>query len=374
MAITRRNVLSASGALMSAAVVPSRAGASVPKAPARIRRIAVEEAWSIPEHFHALAAVSEGGWNNLDIQNVRVLGHDKGPIAANLLDTKRRLAEMDRLGVDMHLLSLTSPGVQLFETDTAVALAQLANDRLAEVVAAHPSRFGGLASFAPQDPARAAKEMARAINTLKLNGFIVNSHTNDEYLDEPKFWPILEAAEALGRPIYLHPRCPSDGMAAPFRDYRMSAAIWGFQAETGTHAMRLILSGVFDRFPKLQIVLGHMGENIPFHLWRSDNWYKKRASAYPSKLAPSEVMKRNIHITTSGVEHGPALRYAVEVLGVERVMWAIDYPYEDMAPAVAFMDGVEIPEAQRAAIYHGNTERLFHVASADGGSPPAPGR
>ncbi len=329
-----------------------------------MRRIAIEEAWSIPEHFQALAAVSEGDWNNLDVVNVRLLGHGKGPIAANLLDTKRRLAEMDRLGIDMHLLSLTSPGVQLFETGTAVALAQLANDRLAELVAANPSRFGGLASFAPQDPAGAAKEMERAINTLKLNGFIVNSHTNNEYLDEPKFWPILEAAEALGRPIYLHPRCPSDGMAAPFRDYRMRAAIWGFQAETGTHAMRLMLSGVFDRFPKLQIVLGHMGENVPFHLWRSDNWYKKRARVYPSKLAPSEVMKRNFHITTSGVEHGPALRYTIDVLGADRIMWAIDYPYEEMAPAVAFMNEVDIPEAQRAAIYHRNTERLFHVASA----------
>ncbi len=368
MGMTRRTLLSSSGTLAAATVLPAGAGASALKGPAPMRRIAIEEAWSIPEQLQALGAVSEGDWNNLDVENVRLLGHGKGPLAANLLDVERRLAEMDRLGIDMHLLSLTSPGVQLFETGTAVDLAQLANDRLAEVVAANPTRFGGLASFAPQDPARAAKEMERAIKTLKLNGFIVNSHTNDEYLDEPKFWPILEAAEALGRPIYLHPRCPSDGMAAPFRDYRMRAAIWGFQAETGVHAMRLMLSGVFDRFPNLQIVLGHMGENIPFHLWRSDNWYNKRANVYPSKLSPSEVMKRNFHITTSGVEHGPALRYAIEVLGPDRIMWAIDYPYEEMAPAVTFMNEVKIPEAQRAAIYYRNTERLFHVASADSGT------
>jgi predicted TIM-barrel fold metal-dependent hydrolase len=368
MAITRRTLLSASGTLAAASVVPSGASAVVAKPQPLMRRIAIEEAWSIPEQLQALAAVSEGDWTNLDVENVRPLGRGQGPLAANLLDVKRRLAEMDRLGIDMHLLSLTSPGVQLFESGTAIALAQLANDRLAEVVAANPTRFGGLASFAPQDPDRAAKEMERAINTLKLNGFIVNSHTDNEYLDEPKFWPILEAAESLGRPIYLHPRCPSDGMAAPFRNYRMQAAIWGFQAETGTHAMRLILSGVFDRFPNLQIVLGHMGENIPFHLWRSDNWYRRRANAYPSKLPPSEVMKRNFHITTSGVEHGPALRYAIEVLGADRIMWAIDYPYEEMAPAVTFMNEVEIPQVQRAAIYHLNTERLFHVASADSGA------
>ncbi len=369
MAVDRRRFLAGGATLTSTALVGGGGARGAEKPTRPMRRIATEEAWSIPEQLDAFRAVSKSVWNNLDAENVRLFGEGSRPgsLAGNLLDTKNRLAEMDRLGIDMHVLSLTSPGVQLFDKDTAVSLAALSNDRLAEVVHAKPDRFGGLASFAPQDPARAAKEMERAINTLKLNGFIVNSHTNNEYLDEPKFWPILEAAEALGRPIYLHPRCPSDGMAAPFRDYRMRAAIWGYQAETGTHAMRLMLSGVFDRFPRLQIVLGHMGENVPFHLWRSDNWYKRRASAYPSKLPPSEVMKRNFYITTSGVEHGPALRYTIETLGSDRILWAIDYPYEVMAPAVAFMNEVEISDEVRAAIYHRNSERVFHIpASAPG--------
>jgi 5-carboxyvanillate decarboxylase len=143
---------------------------------------------------------------------------------------------MDETGVDMHLLSLTAPGVQMFDADTATDLASLANDRLAEVIARHPTRFAGLASFAPHSPIRAAKEMERAIRELKLNGFVVNSHTNGEYLDDPKYWPVLEAAEALDACIYIHPRGPSDGMAAPFRDYGMWAALWGYGVEVGTHA------------------------------------------------------------------------------------------------------------------------------------------
>lgn len=149
----------------------------------------------------------------------------------------RRLADMDANGVDMQLLSLSMPGVQMFERDTAVALARLANDRLSDAVRRYPTRFAGLASFAPQDPRAAANEMERALNTLKLNGFIVNSHTENSYLDDQRYWAILEAAEALEAPLYIHPRAPSDGMAAPFRDYRMEGAAWGYGIETSTHVV-----------------------------------------------------------------------------------------------------------------------------------------
>jgi 5-carboxyvanillate decarboxylase len=255
----------------------------------------------------------------------------------------------------------TSAAAQGAVRHRRIATAELANDRLAEVVRSAPLRFGGLASFAPQDPGRAAKEMERAAEKLGLNGFIVNSHTDNEYLDDSKFWPILEAAEALGRPIYIHPRNPSDPMAELFRDKRLQSAIWGFAIETGTHAMRLIVSEVFDRFPKLQIVLGHMGENIPFYLWRADYWFERRRSAYKASLKPSEIMKRNFMITTSGVEHDPALRYSIEVLGADRIMWAIDYPYQPMPPAVEFMNNATISDDDRAAILHRNAERAFFL-------------
>src|SRR5688500_11849311 len=196
-------------AFLSTAALAAAAGAAVgtPSGAAaqpavRHRRIATEEAWSIPEHLDALAALAGSNWRNLDVEVINPAGsRAQEPLWVNMLDTERRLAEMDRLGVDMQVLSLTSPGVQLFKADRAAALATLANDRLAEIVRAAPHRFGGLASFAPQDPVGAAREMERAVQQLGLNGFIVNSHTGNEYLDDPKFWPILEAAEALGRPI-----------------------------------------------------------------------------------------------------------------------------------------------------------------------------
>jgi len=361
----RRQLLGAGGVIASGALAAAPASAAQPKAgrtgpPPKFLRIATEEAWSIPEHVNAMAAAGRTMWDNLDAEQVRGMNTGAG-IGKSLVDTADRLREMDALGVDMHLLSLTSPGVQMFDADTAVGMAALANDRMAEIVRGNPSRFAGLASFSPQDPKRAVIEMDRAINKLKLNGFVVNSHTGNQYLDEQKFWPILEAAEALNAPIYIHPRCPADNMAAQFRTYRMQAAIWGYAIETGTHAVRLMLSGVFDRFPNLKIVLGHMGENIPFHLWRTDHFYFRRRDSYPSKLSPMEVFKRNFYITTSGVEHGPALRYAIEVLGADRVMWAIDYPYEQSAPSVKFMNEVEIPDADKALVFGANAQRIFNI-------------
>ena len=276
-----------------------------------IRRIATEEAFSIPEVAAGLRDVARSPTISQDLILVqRIYDAKTDDVQARLLPRlldleNERLQDMDKNGVDMHLLSLTAPGVQMFDADTATELAALANDKLAAVIKKHPKRFAGLASFAPQSPARAAKEMERAINKLKLNGFVVNSHTNNEYLDYPKFFPILEAAEALDACIYIHPRAASDGMAAPFRDYGLDSAQWGYGMEVATHAVRMIVSGVFDRFPKLKICLGHMGEAVHFWFWRSDYMNKNaqnRGSAPKTKLTPSEYFKRNFVITTSGQE------------------------------------------------------------------------
>ncbi|RYC70567.1 amidohydrolase [Spirosoma sordidisoli] len=275
-----------------------------------------------------------------------------------------RLADMDANGVDMHLLSLGLPGVQMFEPDQAVGLARLANDRLAEAIRRHPTRFAGLACFAPQNPSEAAREMERSIHALRLNGFLVNSHTGNGYLDEQRFWPILEAAEALGAPLYIHPRAPSDGMAAPFRDYRIEGAIWGYGIEAGTHALRLMLSGVLDRFPRLQIVLGHMGEALPFWLWRLDFMGAPGARAgRGNQLKPSEYFKRNFSITTSGVEDPLALRFSIDKLGLDSVMWAIDYPYQPTTPAVSFIESATLTDDERAKVAHRNAERIFRISA-----------
>lgn len=341
----------------------------MPNAP---RRIAVEEAFSLPEVAAELQKIARGPGSSQDQLLVRGI-YDNDPafgtlnFLGGLLDIEdRRLRDMDENGVDMQLLSLTAPGVQMFDADTATELAALTNDRLAEVIKRHPLRFAGLATFAPQSPKRAAKEMERAIQQLKLNGFILNSHTNDEYLDDPKYWPILETAEGLDRCIYMHPRAASAGMKGPLGDYGMDSAMWGYGMETGTHAVRMMTSGVFDHFPKLKICLGHMGEAVPFWLWRL-NFMNTRAQhtgrSPKTQLTMAEYFQRNFVITTSGVEDPLALDYAIKKLGVDNVLWAIDYPYQPSAPAVKFMDDAPVSEADRAKLYHKNAERVFHIAA-----------
>ncbi|MBN1237556.1 MAG: amidohydrolase [Gammaproteobacteria bacterium] len=328
--------------------------------------IATEEACSIPEVAERLGQLSRSTWDSLDIKLVGSIYNappdDPNPLLPQLLDIGAgRLETMDESGVDMHLLSLTAPGVQMFDADTAAALATLANDRLAEAVTAHPTRFAALATCAPQDPRRAVREMERAVGTLGMHGFMINSHTGNEYLDQQKYWPILEAAEALNAPIYIHPRAPSDGMAAPFRDYRLDAAVWGYGIEVGTHAVRLMMSGVLDRFENLKIVLGHMGEAVPFWLWRLDYMGRPGRQGRTQKLRASEYFARNFAITTSGVEDPLALRYCIDRIGVDSIMWAIDHPYQPTPPAAEWIHAAPLTDEEREKICHGNAERIFGI-------------
>jgi len=342
----------------------------------KFRKIATEEAFSIPEVAAELKQVSRGPGHSLDKLLVKGIydpendgqGYGQMKFIDGLIDIEgERLRQMDQYGVDMHLLSLTAPGVQMFDADTATDLARLANDRLAEVIARHPTRFAGLASFAPQSPKRAAREMERCVNELKLNGFMINSHTNSEYLDDPKYWPILEAAEALDRCIYIHPRAASDGFKGPLQDYGMDSAMWGYGMEVGTHAVRMMTSGLFDRFPRLKICIGHMGEAVPFWLWRitfMNSRAQKIGRSPRTELTMEEYFKRNFVITTSGVEDPLALEYAVRKIGIDNVLWAIDYPYQPMEPAVAFGDAAPLSDEDKAKFYHKNAERIFHIDPA----------
>lgn len=338
-----------------------------------LRLIAVEEAFTIPELALLLRDMGASPVQSLDKIFCGPLYSGKlsvngTPLLEDLIDIEdRRLAEMDRLGVDMHVLSVTSPGVQMFDADTACDMAALVNDRLAEVVQRRPQRFAGLAAFAPHSPKRAAREIERAITTLGLNGLIVNSHTNNEYLDDPKFFPVLEAAEALEAPIYIHPRAPSEFMAGAMRSYGIEAAMWGFGVETGTHVIRMMASGLFDRFPRLKVCIGHMGEGIPFWLWRIDHINAKgqRIGLCPkTELSMAEYFQRNVWITTSGMEDPLALEYSVRKLGADKVLWAIDYPYEQSEPAVSFIKEAPLdPEVKRRVAYR-NAEELFRISPA----------
>jgi 5-carboxyvanillate decarboxylase len=335
---------------------------------APVRRIATEEAFAIPEQFERYRALAHSTWSSADVVFWgRILNGPESPLVDALLDVDEiRLADMDANGVDVQLLLLTSPGVQVFDADTATSLASLANDRLTEAIARHPDRFAGLATFAPQDPVRAAKEMERAVTELGLNGFVVNSHTDGEYLDQERFWPILEAAEALDAPIYIHPRPLPPSAIGPYLEHELWAGIWGYAAETGLHGMRLIASGVFDRFPNLRIVLGHMGEGLPYFVYRMDymsRLLRQIGSHKPYELDPSEYLRRNFLITTSGMNHHPPLALCVDVLGADRVMWAIDYPYQQTPECVEFMDTAPLSDADRASIYAHNAERAFGIAA-----------
>jgi len=333
-----------------------------------MRLIATEEAFSIPEVAARLNRLTHKGGDSLDfllLESIYGDGKEDSGFQAALKDIEdRRLKDMDANGVDMHLLSLTAPGVQMFDPEEGTALAALANDRLAEVIGRHPTRFAGLASFAPQDPQASAREIERARRQLRLNGLVVNSHTNNEYYDDPKFWDIFAAAEAEDMAIYIHPRAPSNQFADAFRDYFLDSAMWGYGIEVSTHCLRLICSGLFDRFPKLKIVIGHMGEGIPFWLWRIDYMHAvgRKAGRTPAlELKPSEYFLRNFAITTSGQENPLALDYSVKMLGAENVLWAIDYPYQETAPAVEFIRSAPLDEKTKALVAGGNAARIFHI-------------
>ncbi len=333
-----------------------------------MRRIATEEAFVIPEVLRPMLDRFEAEPYHPDLFFWSKAA-DGSPLQRRLLDLgEERLQIMDETGVDVQVISLASTGVQMFEADEATHLATLANDVLAEAIARYPTRYAGLASFAPQDPAGAAKEIERAMTQLGYNGVIVNSHTNGDYLDQQAYWPILEACEACEAPLYIHPRAPSPQMIEPYMAYTLEHAIWGFQAETALHALRLIAGGLFDRFPKLKVVLGHGGEGLHYWLPRLDGmWanFKAPEGSRPTlEMAPSEYIKRNFAVTTSGMNWAPAVKFALEALGRDAVMFAIDYPFVDSGMSVAQMDGIDIADADKAAIYHRNAERIFRIAPA----------
>ncbi len=212
--------------------------------------------------------------------------------------------------------------------------------------------------IAPQDPQGAADELVRAVTKLGLRGASINSHTRGEYLDNKKFWHIFEQAEKLNVPIYIHPRTPSPDMLKPYLDYPgLDTAMLGFAHEVALHALRLICSGLFDEYPKLQIILGHLGESLPYWLWRIDD----RAAYLSNKLQkkPSQYIKDNFYITTSGMFWQPALMCAYLALGAERILFAVDYPLQELKDAVQFMEEAPICDYDKEKICYLNAQQLL---------------
>jgi 5-carboxyvanillate decarboxylase len=278
-----------------------------------------------------------------------------------------RIADMDASGIDMQVLSLTSPGVQVFDAATANSLATSANDELAEAIRKYPTRFVGLAAAAPQDPKAAAKEIERGVRKLGLKGVIMNSHTMGERLDDPKFWDIFAAAESLGVPIYLHPNSPPRDMIQPYLEKGLDGAVFGFQAETGLHMLRIIVSGAFDEFPKLKFVIGHCGEALPFWLYRIDYMHnasvksKRYETMKPLERKPSDYLRENIYVTNSGVAWEPSVKLCQQVLGVDHVLYAMDYPYQFVPEEVVINDNFDMSPADKKAFFQTNAEALFNL-------------
>ena len=361
----RRSILKAGGLLAATAATSGLARASVE----RTRLIAVEEAWACPEWMEEMRRLPAAGLEADEVSAFHVLSHI-GDIHARLVDMDLRLKTMDEHGVDMHVLSLTAPGVQSFAPDLALRVARLTNDRLAAIVRGNSRRYAALASIPPQDVPGAVAEIHRARRELGLNGIIINSHTRGEYLDDRKYWPVFEAAVETGAPVYIHPRTPNPQMAPLFREYALWGAIYGFGAETGLHLIRLISSGLFDAYPQLRVVIGHMGEGLPYWFYRIDHMHRNMTvlAKVPMrpvlKRMPSEYFRSNIAITTSGVNWHEALLFARRTVGADNIMFAIDYPYERTEDAVGFIRSAPLDADDMAKITHRNAERIFGIAAS----------
>ncbi|MFJ7146777.1 amidohydrolase family protein [Streptomyces sp. NPDC100445] len=285
-------------------------------------------------------------------------------MAARLLDvTELRLPDMDANGVAMQVLSLTVPGIEAdADPVRAVENARYVNDSLADTVAAHPDRFAAFAALPLQDPAAAVAELHRTVREFGFKGVLVNDHVQGKYLDDPSFDAVWAALAELDVPLYLHPGMPpADSWHVLSGHPEMDGALWSWQATTGGHAMRVILSGVFDRHPTARMILGHAGEFLPFQLSRFDSRYATVTVPTPLRCRPSEYFGRNVLVTTSGVLSAAVIEALVRVLGADAVLFAVDYPYERTSAAVAALEDTALAPADKNRIGSGNARRLLRL-------------
>jgi gamma-resorcylate decarboxylase len=292
-------------------------------------------------------------------------------LKAGLLDLEQqRLERMDEGGTAFSILSLNSPGIQgIPDPKEAVSVARRSNDILAEHVRRHPARFGGFAALPMQDPEAAARELERCVKQLGFHGFMVNgfsqvgSAENAVYYDDKRFADFWAAAASLGKPFYLHPRDPLPSREPIYDGFPwLTAATWAFAVETSIHALRLMSSGLFDHHPTLQMILGHLGEGLPFNIWRVDHIVRKAPRGIPCKREIGDYLRENVYITTSGNFRTPSLLSTMLEVGSDRIMYSVDYPFETHAEASRWFDSCEISEADRRKIGRENARRLFGLS------------
>ena len=315
-----------------------------------MKKITLEEHFLPPANH---AAATRGIPEN-DIVNL---------MTARLIDLEeQRLSEMDTYGIATQVLSLNAPGIQA-ETDTnqAIKNARMINDYLAEATRKHPTRFAGFAALPLQDPKAAAHELERAVTQLGFKGAMINGHSNGEFLDAPKFRVIWERAEGLGVPLYLHPsNTPPDQDNVLYEGYpEMLGPTWSWGVETATHALRLVFSGVFDEFPRATLILGHLGEMLPYALVRLDTNEKRSSGKKKLQKLPSQYIKENMLITTSGHFSQTSLLCALLTLGADRILFSVDYPYASTQEAATFIENAPLSDIDKEKICHLNAERLL---------------
>jgi predicted TIM-barrel fold metal-dependent hydrolase len=275
-----------------------------------------------------------------------------------------RLKEMDEAGIDMQILSHGAPSAQKLTGPDAVAITRRANDRLNAAVAANPKRFAAFAALPTIDPKASADELERTTK-LGFKGAMLHGLANGVFLDDKRFWPIYERAQALDVPIYLHPSVPMPAvMDAYYKDYAKDfpmvvRAAWGYTVETATLAIRMVLSGVFDAYPKLKIVLGHLGETLPFLVWRVDQALARPGAAKPMSFR--DLFCGHFYITTSGNFSNPALLCCVMEMGIDRILFAVDWPFVANKPAVDWIDTVPLCDEDKIKLLSGNARKLFRL-------------
>jgi uncharacterized protein len=323
-----------------------------------MRTITLEEHFATPAFFNGPARFVKERAEKIGDRYLLVLDR--------LCDLdQKRITEMDEAGIDMQVLSLSAPGVEQMEPTDAIAMARDTNDYLAEAVKKHPTRFAGFAAVPTGAPKQAAQELERRIQQ-GFKGAVINGHNKGRYLDNQFYWPLLECAEALNVPIYLHPTPPpqsvidiSYGGFSPMVTDMLAGGAWGWHMETSVHMIRIVCGGVFDRFPRLQFIIGHMGEGLPFFFNRLDII---PVTTTKLKRPISSYLKENVYYTFSGMNYMPTyLNMFLELGGFDRIMFSADYPYQSMKWASAFLDQIPASAADKARIAHGNAEALLHL-------------
>jgi len=323
-----------------------------------MRTIAVEEHFAAPGFLDGAGRKLKERFMQSGPRGLRIV-KELGEVG------EKRLAAMDAAGIDMQVLSLNAPGNEQLEAADSLALARASNDFLADAVKRHPSRFAGLAALPTAVPDEAAAELERRVRQ-GFKGALINGHSRERYLDDKFFWPILERAEALDVPIYLHPTHPPKAVIeaqysgfSPIVGSILINGGWGWHIETAVHVLRLILGGVFDRYPKLQIVIGHLGEGLPFMLPRLDRNLAPAVTKLERSLG--DYLRQNIHYTFGGFNFPATFQNLLSEVGAARIMFSVDFPYGAMAEARAFLEQLPVGAADKERIAHGNAERLFKL-------------